>query len=105
MTKKSKVPVLRKGLTVDQLLAGTWLISENRYVNDDELIELSDRILRAVCQGLIDEADSGGRVTRRAIINTLPGIGNMLLTAKDHIIQKMGEGVFTPTLLDEIANV
>ena len=102
--RKSKAPFLRKGLTVDELLAGTWMISETRYTSEGEIDHLTIKILRAACQGIIDEVDSGKRVTRRAVINTFCRIGDMLITAKDHITQKMGEGKLTPTLLDKIAN-
>ena len=104
MAKKRKIPMLRKGLTVDELLAGTWMISPDRYNKDDEIVELTDKIVRAACQALIDEVDGGATVNRRTVINTFCSIGQMLVTCKDHITQKMGEGVFTPTLLDKIAN-
>jgi hypothetical protein len=102
--RKSKVPVLRTGLTVDQLLADTWMVSETRYVTDGEVSELTDSLLRAACQGLIDHADSGNRVTRKTVINTLCSLADMLRSAKDRITGKMSKGEFTPTLLDKVAN-
>jgi len=103
--RKSRVPALRKGLTVDELLAGTWMVMEDRYFTDGEMVDLSDSLLRAACQGLIDHADEGGMVTRKTVISTFCGLARMLTSAKDHITEKMGENKFTPTLLDKIANV
>jgi len=102
--KKSKAPVLRPGLSVEQLLQGTWMASPDRYTCDDEMVPVTDELLRIACQRLIDEADLGGRVTRRTIINTLCQASTMLKAAKDHITEKMGNDEFTPTLLDKIAN-
>lgn len=99
-----KVPALRKGLTVDEMLAGTWMVAENRYFTDGEMVKLSSSLLKAACQGLIDGADAGGEITRKTVISTLCNTARMLTNAKDHITLKMGEGVFTPTLLDKIAN-
>ena len=102
--RKSKVPTLRKGLTVDNLLEGHWVLSPDRYVGEMEMTNVSEKILRATCQAMIDEADRGEQVTRRAIINTIGRLNDMLITAKDHITGKMGDGRLTPTLLDKIAN-
>ena len=102
--KRKKVPTLRRGLTVDELLAGTWMISPDRYIKDDELVELVDKMVRDTCQALIDEADAGEEINRRAVINTFCSIGQMLVTCKDHITQKMSNGEFIPTILDKIAN-
>lgn len=103
-SRKSKVPVLRKGLTVDELLSGTWMVDPNRYFNDGEMTDLTNALLRAACQGLIDHADENDRVTRKTVISTFCNLGRMLTHAKDHITIGMGEGKFTPTLLDKIAN-
>ena len=101
--RKSKAPVLRAGLNVDQLLAGSWMVREGRYRREDELTDVVDSVLRAACQGLIDEADSGERVTRRTVINTLCAISDMLIAAKDTINEGLGSDKLTPTLLDRIA--
>lgn len=102
--KKKKVPHLRKGLTVDELLAGTWMVKEDRYFTDGEMFELANKILRDACQGLIDGADGDSTVTRKTVISTFCSISRMLINAKDHITEQMGEGKLTPTLLDKIAN-
>lgn len=102
---RKKTPQLRPGLTVDEVLEGTWMVASDRYVSEDELFVLTDRLLREAVQGLIDEADSGGRVTRRTVINTLSGLSTLLMNAKDHIREKMSSGELDPTVLDEIANV
>lgn len=104
MARKSKILALRKGLTVDELLVGTWMITETRYTTDHEMVEMADGILRAAVQGLIEAANDDKQVTRQTIINTFCSISKMLIMSKDWITQKMGEGKFTPTLLDEIAN-
>ena len=102
---KSKVPTLRPGLTGMELLSGSWVVEENRYTSEDELFDLNDEILSAAVQGLIDHANDGGRVTRRMVINTLCGLSNMLVAAKDHITEKMTKGELDPTVLDELAGI
>lgn len=102
--RESKVPFLRNGLTVDELLSGTWMVEPNRYFNDGEMFDLSNKLLRDACQGLIDHADEDGQVTRKTVISTFCNLARMLTHAKDHITVKMGNGQFTPTVLDKIAN-
>jgi len=101
----AKVPTLRKGLTVDALLKGTWMAVDGQYAGEYELTELTDRLLRDALQGLIDYANAGGRVHRRVVSSTLCNIANKLRFAKDHICQGIGADKFTPTILDELANV
>ena len=103
-SRKSRVPALRKGLTVDELLSGTWMVNPDRYFNDGEMFDLANKILRDACQGLIDGADGDSTVTRKTVISTFCNLSRMLIHAKDHITIGMGEGKFTPTLLDKIAN-
>lgn len=100
-----KVPALRVGLTVDDLLRGTWLANPNRYTADGELVELSDKVLRDALQGLIDHANSGERVTKRTVIATLCAAADHLKAMKDIICEGLTRGEFTPTVLDELAGI
>jgi hypothetical protein len=100
-----KIPTLRPGLSVSDLIDGSWMVAETRYTATDELVELNDALLRAAAQGLIDHANGGGRVTRRTVINTLCGLAQMLTFAKDHITEKMSRGELTPSILDKLAGI
>ena len=104
MARKNKTPQFRAGLTIDDLIAGSWINEQNRYQSTDEL-DFSIDIIRAVCQGLIDAANTGDRVTRRGVINTLSAISTMTMAVKDNIIVKMNNGELTPTVIDELANL
>ena len=101
----NKIPTLRPGLSVSDLLGGTWMVAESRYTATDELVELNDALIRAAAQGLIDHANGGGRVTRRTVINTLCGLSQMLTFLKDHITDKMSRGELTPSVLDKLAGI
>jgi len=81
------------------------MVAENRYSSDGEIVELTDALLKAACQGLIDHADGGGRVTRRTVISTLCNLSDMLRAAKDTITQKMSKGELSPTVLDKLASI
>jgi len=96
------VPILRPGLTVDDLKKGTWYSEPNRWKNQDEL-PFVDEVVDLALQRLIDHANSGDRVHRRAIIATLCQIGDVLRAVKDIVSERMGKGELIPTVLDEIA--
>jgi len=99
----SKVPVLRKGLTVSDLKSGCWVNEAGRFSSEHEL-PFTDEIVDLVLQRFIDHANSGERVHRKTVSNTCCMIADMLKALKDTISDRMGKGDLTPTLLDQIAD-
>ena len=97
-----KVPTLRRGLTVADLRKGCWINEPNRYTTDYELT-FTDDVVNLALQRLIDAANNGERVHRKAVSETLCGIGQMLTSLKDTINERLRSGELTPSILERIA--
>lgn len=108
-----KVQTLRKGLSVDDLLEGSWVLKfikevketgDSTLANEDEL-KFTTEVVEFACKRLLEHVDAGGRVTKRTVINSFASMSRMLSFAGDSILEKMRNERITPTVLDEIANV
>ena len=99
-----KVPVLRQGLTLEELKKGSWVCEPNRYTSEYEDREASDKIIEIALQSLIDRANKGERVHRKCVKQTLNGAAECLKALASTIPERMGKGELLPGILDEIAN-
>lgn len=99
----SKIKTIRKGLTVADLKHGCWISDKHHFQGDYGLTSLSDSIVEAALQGLIDAANRGERVHSKVISQTLGQIACELDSVKKIICQRLSRGELTPTILDEIA--
>ena len=94
-----KMPVLRKGVTVDDLMAGTSL------VHPDAKNEIHSRALRAALQVFIDEhLRKGERASRGDVIKFARNLGYGAKEIAESIRKRINSGELTATVLDELVS-
>ena len=107
----AKIPELRVGLSIDDLLADSELqklikVKEwphaSRY---PEMETIGFEVVEFLLNRLIQHVNGGGRVTRQALIEGFTTAGKMSLRAKGLILQKMNDGDVTPSVLDKLASI
>ena len=97
-----KVPTLRPGLSVDDLVGkNAWV----GYYGEHGIPEVVDVAVAVALKGLIAKADSGGRVHRKVVSQTLGNIADTLKALSSTITDRMGKGELTPSVLDELAGI
>jgi len=107
----AKVPELRPGLSIDDLIGGSELQKllkakewpcATRYPEMDGIgFEVVEFLLKRVIQ----HVNNGGRVTRQGLIEGFTTAGKMSLRAKGLILDRMNEGKLSPTVLDRLAAI
>lgn len=99
----AKAKILRAGLTVDELKAGSWVSEPDRYRTAYEIEDVVDKAVDMVLQAFIDQANAGERIHSKVITNTCCAIGDNLRDLKDKINERLQKGEFDPTVLDRLA--
>lgn len=92
-----KIPVLRQGVTVDDLLAGTSLL------HPEVKKQIAARALRAALQVFITEhLRKGERASRGDVLNFARDLGYFAKEAANNIRIRINKGELTATILDEL---
>lgn len=103
-----KIPKLRPGLSVNDLLDGGWtkhyVNGTRNYKEDGEMLFASE-IVKIACEKLIEAANTGERVTRKNVKMTFSAIAYALKRSSETICDNMTNDKLSPTILDELANV
>lgn len=107
--RKSKIPVLRKGLSVRQLVGKSdsyKVVHEGAKPWGNYATEAIAHVmvLEAV-QRLIDHVDAGNDVGRQQVREMMTTISRRITVAADWINEGISDGELTPSLLDKIAEV
>ena len=110
MAKKSKKPVLRKGLTIYQLIGNHYSFKigagERRCISDyPETEMLAHELVLAAVQLLIDHVDAGNGVGRMEVTQMFSRLSRSAACVADCINPLISDGSVCPTLLDKVAEV
>lgn len=100
----ARTPELRKGLTREELLAGTWyakLLNGTYSYKPDPLENEAAAAFVALVDHLIAYVNAGNRVTRKDV-TTFFTMVERCAGVRAVITERMGKGELTPSLLDEL---
>ena len=110
MAKKSKKPVLRRGLSIHQLIGEHYSFKisegERRCISDyPETEMLAHTLVLAAVQLLIDHVDAGNDVGRQEVTQMFSRLSRAAACVSDCVNPLISNGELTPSLLDKIAEV